>query len=78
MALSTTMPALQVYAGGHLGGEPGRDGAPMVRNAGVAMEPGWLADSPNHAEWAQRTCWSEPWQPRIERLGWQWTVNSWK
>lgn len=74
MALTTTMPALQVYTGGHLGGEPGRDGAPMVRNAGVAMEPGWLADSPNHAEWGQRTCWLEAGRTLYENIEWQWTI----
>jgi aldose 1-epimerase len=75
MTLSTTMPALQVYTGGHLGGEPGRAGQPMVRNAGVAMEPGWLADSPNRAEWKQRTCWLEPGETLHEHIGWCWTVS---
>lgn len=74
MTLSTTMPALQVYTGGHLGGEPGRDGAPMVRNAGVAMEPGWLADSPNRAAWDQRTCWIRPGRPLAETVVWRWAT----
>jgi aldose 1-epimerase len=74
MALTTSMPALQVYTGGHLAGEPGRDGQPMVRNAGVAMEPGWLADSPNHAAWAQRTCWLDAGVVLSEHLHWRWTT----
>lgn len=75
MALHTTMPALQVYTGAHLGGEPGRDGRPMVRNAGVAMEPGWLADSPNRPDWPQRTCWREPGQTVREQIAWSWTAH---
>lgn len=76
MTLRTSMPALQVYTGGHLGGESGRDGQAMVRNAGVAVEPGWLADSPNQVEWAQRTCWCAPEKPLIERIQWQWRTAS--
>lgn len=76
MTLSTTMPALQVYTGGHLGGEPGRDCQPKVRNAGVAMEPGWLADSPNHPEWGQRTCWLEPCNALLEQMVWRWTASA--
>lgn len=75
MTLHTTMPALQVYTGGHLGGEPGRDGTPMVRNAGVALEPGWLADSPNQAAWEQRTCWAGPDRPLAETVVWRWATT---
>jgi aldose 1-epimerase len=75
MVLTTSMPALQVYTGAHLSGEPGRDGRPMVRNAGVALEPGWLADSPNRVAWAQRTCWGEPGRAVAEKVEWQWVAN---
>ena len=74
MRVTTSMPALQVYTGGHLDGEPGRNGQPMVRNAGIAIEPGWLADSPNHAEWAQRSCWSGPTRPLTEKVAWRWSI----
>lgn len=45
MALRTTMPALQFY-----------DGRAMDC-AGLALEPGWLADSPNRTGWPQPSCW---------------------
>ena len=74
LELHTTMPALQVYTGAHLAGAPGRTAAPMVRNAGVALEPGWLADSPNQTTWPQRDCWCGPQHPRIEHTRWHWST----
>ncbi len=48
LQLSTDQPALQVYTGNHLSGAPARDGRPYVRHAGIALEPQFLPDSPNH------------------------------
>lgn len=63
--LSTSMPALQVYTGEFLPeGTQGR----WPRFGGIALEPGWLPDSPAHAEWPQPDCWLEPgrrWQHHI-------------
>jgi aldose 1-epimerase len=55
MALSTTLPALQFYAGQLLSGahEP---------CAAMALEPEFLPDSPNHPEWPQPSCWLQPGQ----------------
>jgi aldose 1-epimerase len=51
MEIRTTLPALQLYAGQFLAGLP---------FAGVALEPQFLPDSPNHPEWPQPTCWVGP------------------
>jgi aldose 1-epimerase len=48
--ISTTYPALQVYTGQNL----------EKPCTGIALEPGFLADSPNHPEWPQPSCWLEP------------------
>lgn len=60
LRLATSMPALQLYTGEHLGGEPARDGGPCRPHAGVALEPQWLPDSVHHPEWPQPDCWLAP------------------
>jgi aldose 1-epimerase len=63
--LSTTMPALQVYTGEFL---PEGTGGRWPRFGGIALEPGWLPDSPAHPAWPQPDCWLAPgqrWQHRI-------------
>jgi aldose 1-epimerase len=63
--LWTSMPALQVYTGEFL---PEGTGGRFPRFGGIALEPGWLADSPNHPEWPQPDCWLKPgvrWKHRI-------------
>lgn len=62
MRLFTTMPALQLYTGGHLAGEPARDGGTLAAHAGVALEPQWLPDSVHHPEWPQPELWLAPGQ----------------
>jgi len=52
LSLFTTLPALQLYTGQQL--EPAC--------AGLALEPGYLPDSPNHPEWPQPSCWLLPGQ----------------
>lgn len=49
MALATNLPALQIYTGQGLAGTPSRDGFPYPAHAGIALEPQFLPDSPNHA-----------------------------
>ena len=68
LQLDTTLPALQLYTGAHLARESGRDGQALPAHAGVALEPQFLPDSPNHPEWPQPSCWLEPgrtWSHRI-------------
>ncbi|HJV61064.1 MAG TPA: galactose-1-epimerase, partial [Albitalea sp.] len=55
MEIRTTLPALQLYGGQYLEGF----GAPCP---GIALEPQFLPDSPNHPEWPQPTCWLHPGQ----------------
>lgn len=60
LKISTTLPALQLYTGQFLAGKISRDGSPMNACAGVALEPQFLPDSPNHPEWPQPSCWLAP------------------
>lgn len=73
MALSTTLPAVQVYTGNYLGSSPARDGSPTQPHAGVAMEPGYLADSPAHGEWGQTpSVWLAPGDTLRQAMTWAW------
>ena len=60
MTISTTLPALQFYAGQYLEGVSSPSGDPYPRCAAVALEPQFLPDSPNHPEWPQPSCWLSP------------------
>lgn len=60
LAISTTLPAVQFYAGQFLDGVSSPAGAPYPACAGLALEPGYLPDSPNHPEWQQPSCWLLP------------------
>lgn len=53
MKLATSQPALQVYTGNFLAGNPNRLGEKYCDYAGVALESQMLPDSPNHPEWYQ-------------------------
>jgi len=54
--LHTDQPALQFYSGNVLDGVSRRGGGTYARHAGLALEPGFPPDSPNHPEW---TPWSD-------------------
>lgn len=62
MRLHTNYPGLQVYSGNWLAASRGRDGQPFVRHAGVALEPQFRPDSPNHPEWCTQDCILRPGQ----------------
>lgn len=47
----TTMPAIQIYTGNWLSGQPNFTGGEYPDYAGVAIEPEFLPDTPNHPEW---------------------------
>ncbi|ARU93433.1 galactose-1-epimerase [Tatumella citrea] len=55
----TDAPALQFYTGNYLAGTPARQGE-YEDYQGIALESGFLPDSPNHPEWPQPDCWLEP------------------
>jgi len=48
MSLATDLPGLQIYSGQGLAGHPARDGSAYPAHAGIALEPQYLPDSPNH------------------------------
>jgi aldose 1-epimerase len=68
LEISTTAPALQVYTGQHLEGVLDANGARLPACAGVALEPGFIADSPNRVEWPQPSCWVAPNQTYEHRI----------
>lgn len=53
LELRTTKPALQIYTGNWLAGQPNLTGGTYVDYAGVALEPEFFPDTPNHPEWWQ-------------------------
>jgi aldose 1-epimerase len=53
MSLYTSYPGLQFYSGNHLDQTRARDGKPYAPHAGIALEPQYFPDSPNHPEWPQ-------------------------
>jgi aldose 1-epimerase len=75
MSISTTMPALQLYAGQQLPQVANPSGTPYPRCAGVALEPGWLPDSPNHPEWPQPSCWLMPGAPVEHVIRWRFATR---
>jgi aldose 1-epimerase len=60
MTIATTMPALQFYSGQYLAGTAAPEGPCYPACCAVALEPGFLPDSPNHPEWPQPSCWLQP------------------
>jgi len=66
LRLFTDYPGLQVCSGNHLQQAHGRDGQPFLRHAGIALEPQFFPDAPNHADWAGQGCVLRPGQ-RLER-----------
>lgn len=56
MKMYSTLPALHLYGGNYLSGTPSRNGMSYENYAGVALEAGFLPDSPNHPEWPQASC----------------------
>jgi len=62
MVLSTSAPAVQLYTGNFLAGNPSRGNTPYNNHAGLALETQFLPDSPNHPEWPQDSCILQPGQ----------------
>ncbi len=68
LSIATTLPALQVYTGQYLDGIAAAGGRTLGACAGIALEPGYLPDSPNHPEWPQASCWVEAGQTVRQRI----------
>ncbi|WP_432454939.1 galactose-1-epimerase [Agarivorans sp. QJM3NY_29] len=53
----TNKPAIQLYTGNFLSGNPARNGKSYVAHSGVALETQFLPDSPNRSDWPHQSCW---------------------
>jgi len=60
MKVYTDKPAIQLYTGNWLSGEPSRTSGEYQSYAGIALETQFLPDSPNHPEWEQESCILKP------------------
>jgi aldose 1-epimerase len=60
MEIWTTLPSIQLYGGQFLGSSSSIEGSIDRTFGGVALEPQFLPDSPNHPEWPEPSCWLEP------------------
>jgi len=63
MRLFTDYPGLQVCSGNFVHHARGRDGQPFARHAGIALEPQFFPDAPNHPAWREQGCIVRPGQP---------------
>ncbi len=63
MRLFTDYPGLQVCSGNFVQNSRGRDGQPFERHAGIALEPQFFPDAPNHPVWREQGCVLRPGQP---------------
>lgn len=63
MRLFTDYPGLQVCSGNFVHQSRGRDGLPFQRHAGIALEPQFFPDAPNHPVWREQGCIVRPGQP---------------
>ena len=70
MRLFTDYPGLQVCSGNFVHRAKGRDGLPFARHAGIALEPQFFPDAPNHPTWREQGCVLHPGRPlsRMMRL----------
>ncbi|MBV8037145.1 aldose epimerase family protein [Roseateles sp.] len=62
MRLFTDYPGLQVCSGNFVQHSRGRDGQPFERHAGIALEPQFFPDAPNHPAWREQGCVLRPGQ----------------
>lgn len=53
MAVVTSCPGIQLYAGNFLEGEQGKDGAVYPKRSGICLETQFYPDAINHPEWIQ-------------------------
>ncbi len=60
MLVFTDKPAVQFYGGNFLAGTPTRTGQEYKQYQGLALETQFLPDSPNHPEWPQECCMTQP------------------
>ena len=73
LQLYTRLPGLQFYSGNYLAGTPARQGE-YVQHAGLALEPQFSPDSPNHPEWPD--CVLRPGQRYEQALHYRFLASS--
>jgi len=71
LSVFTNQPAVQLYTGNWLAGNPSREGGEYDDYAGFALEAQVLPNSPNHPEWPQPSCFIEPGQPYFHSTRYQ-------
>ena len=76
LAIATSSPAIQLYTGQHLAGIRSATGSPLPACAGIALEPGFLPDSPNRPDWPQPSCWLEPGAVYRHRIRYRFSARS--
>ena len=74
LEIFTTLPALQLYTGEHLAQGTRECSSVWPDCSGIALEPQFLPDSPNHPEWPQPGCWLLPGQVYEQRIVYRFTV----
>jgi aldose 1-epimerase len=62
LQIRSDLPGIQLYTGQFLTRSRSRNGSPYAAYSGVALEPQYFPDSPNHPEWPQPSCWLQPGQ----------------
>lgn len=76
MKLFTTKPAVQLYTGNFVAGNPNRGEGVYESHAGVALETQYLPDSPNHPEWPQGDIILRPKEEYFHSTAYQFNVNA--
>lgn len=75
MKVFTTKPAVQLYTGNFVTGNPNRRGGQYEQFAGLALETQYLPDSPNHPEWTQCSPVLRPDEEYFHSTIYQFSVN---
>lgn len=74
LEIFTTLPALQLYTGQHLAQGTRECSSAWPDCSGIALEPQFLPDSPNHPEWPQPGCWLLPGQVYEHRIAYRFSA----
>lgn len=75
LAIHTDLPALQVYSGQYLEGIRTVADRALGACAGLALEPGYLPDSPNRPSWPQAPCWVHAGQTASHRISYAFAAS---
>jgi aldose 1-epimerase len=76
LEIRTDLPGIQLYTGQYLTKSRSRDGSLYAAYSGIALEPQYFPDSPNHPEWPQPSCWLRPGQVMRHWIEYSFTPTS--